>query len=107
MTTETGSAVPVSIAGGARSGSWLMTLVTVPPRHHFRRAGDAVLCGRTSPVRGLSSQARVLQHFRDQRGDLRALGPDQRDVREQRVALEFLDHRHDPVMAADPQVVPL
>ena len=33
--------------------------------------------------------------------------PGQRDVREQRVALQRLDHRRDAVVPADPQVVPL
>src|SRR3712207_8071451 len=42
----------------------------------------------------------VLQHLRDQRGDRGALGAGQRDVREQRVALELLDHRRDAVVPA-------
>jgi hypothetical protein len=49
----------------------------------------------------------MLQHLGDQRGDRRALGAGQRDVREQRVALERLDHRGDAVVPADPQVVAL
>ena len=41
------------------------------------------------------------------RAAIGALGAGQRDVGEQRVALELLDHRDDAVVPADPQVVAL
>jgi hypothetical protein len=55
----------------------------------------------------LPSEVDALQHLRDERGDGRALGPGQRDVGEQRVALERLDDRGDAVVPPDTQVVPL
>src|SRR5690606_23288552 len=49
----------------------------------------------------------VLQHLRHEGGDGGALGAGERDVREQRVALEHLDHGRDAVMPAHAQVVAL
>lgn len=54
-----------------------------------------------------TSEVDALEHLRDQRGDGRPLGPGQRDVREQRVALQRLDDRRDAVVPSDPEVVPL
>src|SRR3954452_20436007 len=49
----------------------------------------------------------VFQHLGDQGGDRRALGAGEGHVREERVALQRLDHRRDAVVPADPQVVAL
>src|SRR5215469_11066686 len=53
------------------------------------------------------SENGILQHLGDQRRDRGPLRADQRDVREQRMALELLDDRHHAVVPADPQVVAL
>src|SRR4029077_15213991 len=49
-------------------------------------------------------RADLLEHLGDQRRDRRALAAQQRDVCEQRVTLELLDHRGHAVVAANPQV---
>ena len=74
------------------------------PRAGLRRTRG---CGGRAAPPGSRSASVVLQHLRDQRRDRRALGAGQRDVGEQRMALELLDHRRDPVVPADPQVVAL
>src|SRR5882757_4052758 len=51
--------------------------------------------------------AELLQHLGHQRRDRRTLAAQQRDVGEQRVALQLLDDGRDAVVAADPQVVTL
>src|SRR5215472_17503744 len=53
------------------------------------------------------SENGILQHLGHQRRDRGPLRADQRDVREQRVALELLDDGHHAVMPADAQVVAL
>src|SRR5699024_11420707 len=50
---------------------------------------------------------RLVQHVRDQLRHLGPLGALQRDVREQLLLLEGLDHRGDAVVAADAEVVAL
>src|SRR5215217_2708997 len=73
----------------------------------LRRATGAQR-GRGSANRsGEGAGADLFEHLGDQRRDRRALAAQQRDVSEQRVALELLDHRRHAVVAADPQVVPL
>src|SRR6516165_12715599 len=59
------------------------------------------------PRRCSGSENGVLQHLGDQRRDRGPLRADQRDVREQRMALELLDYRHHAIMPDDPQVVAL
>src|ERR1700684_699939 len=57
--------------------------------------GPTARSGDHGPAAGAAGgylQTRVLQHLGDQGGDLGTLGADEGDVREQRVALEFLDH---------------
>ena len=49
----------------------------------------------------------AVEQLGDQCGDRAALGPGERDVGEQRVTLERLDHRDDAVVATDPEVVAL
>ena len=53
------------------------------------------------------SEDDVLQHLGHQGGDGRPLGPRQGHVREERVALELVDHGDDAVVASDAQVVAL
>jgi len=49
----------------------------------------------------------AVEHLGDQGGDGRPFRARQGDVREERVALERLDHAHDAVVPADPKVVAL
>ena len=58
-------------------------------------------------LRGGNHDADVFEHLRDEGRDRRALRSRQRDVGEQRMALERLDHRGDAVVPPDPQVVAL
>src|SRR6516165_7352775 len=84
-------------------------LFLVPGRHHdgHGRVFHGARHGTAARAVIRYLQARVLQHLGDQGGDLGALGADQGDVGEQRVALELLDHRDHAVVPADPQVVAL
>src|ERR687898_1145784 len=60
---------------------------------------------RTEPW--ISCGNRAVEHLGDECGDRAALGPRERDVAEQRVALERLDHGDDAVVPAHAQVVAL
>lgn len=71
------------------------------------RPEHAAPAGPATAAPGAGSEVDALQHLGDEGRDGRALGPGERDVREQRVALQRLDHRRDPVVPADAQVVPL
>ena len=92
--------------GAARSQQRCIT------RQQWRRwaatgkSGRYGLCQRPAG-RPDRSAGQLLEHLGHQRGDRRALRPGERDVGEQRVALERLDDRDDAVVAADPQVVAL
>src|SRR6478672_4856009 len=57
--------------------------------------------------RAVGSDLETLEQVGHERGDGAALAAGERDVGEQRVPLERLDHRGDAVVAADPQVVAL
>src|SRR5687768_16676153 len=58
-------------------------------------------------LRTRSSDLETLEQVRDEGSDGAALAAGEGDVREQRVALERLDHRGDAVVPPDSQVVPL
>ena len=69
----------------------------------------AVAAARPEPAATApaTSELDALQHLRDEGRDGRPLGAGQRDVGEQRVALERLDDRGDAVVPTDAQVVAL
>lgn len=69
----------------------------------------AVAAARPEPAATApaTSELDALQHLRDEGRDGRPLGAGQRDVGEQRVALERLDDRGDAVVPPDAQVVAL
>ena len=50
---------------------------------------------------------RTFQQFGDQGSDWLALAASQGDMGKEWMSLEDLDHGHDPVMAAHPQVIAL
>ena len=95
--------------GTAMSGEWTPAFGGRRPADTQR--GATVTWGRRSRrgvLAGLRpATVRALQHLGHQRRDRAALAAGERDVGEQRVALQLLDHRADAVVPADPQVVPL
>ena len=66
-------------------------------------------CGHRQGRRVASGDAsgRTVEQLGDEGGDRAALAPGQRDVAEQRVAPQRVDHRGDAVVAADAEVVAL
>src|SRR3954451_5119788 len=70
-------------------------------------AGSATARAQAAERSGQSAGAELLEHLGDQGRDRRTLAAQQRDVGEQRMPLELLDHRSHAVVPADPQVVAL
>src|SRR5260221_10579857 len=69
------------------------------------RSTAAVRC-RTTDGPAASLHASVEQ-LSDQRGDRTSLGPRERDVAEERMSPQRVDHRRDAIVAPDAQVVAL
>src|ERR1700749_5045214 len=112
MTTDTGGHSGPGDGGPAEAGDvCTMTSSTLLHAAALLPHGSPIASWWRPGIRGVLRcyrlrtdvlQARVLQHLGDQRGDLGPLGAGQGHVREQRVALELLDHRDHTVVPADP-----